>query len=75
MSPNKLGDGMMAHFGFSKAMEDAATRAVRAGLGIVEAVRGLAGAGDGPVAVRVGIASGLTVIGKHGSASSRPTRR
>jgi len=61
---HKLGDGMMAHFGFPKAMEDAATRAVRAGLGIVEAVRGLAGAGDGPVAVRVGIASGLTVIGE-----------
>ena len=61
---HKLGDGMMAHFGFPRALEDAATRAVRAGLGIVEAVRDLAAADDGPVAVRIGIASGLTVIGE-----------
>lgn len=58
---HRLGDGLMAHFGFPRAMEDAATRAVRAGLGIVARVSGLNRVRATAVAVRVGIASGLTV--------------
>ena len=59
---HRLGDGLMAHFGFPRAMEDAAIRAVRAGLGIVARVGRLEKVGETAVTVRVGIASGLTVI-------------
>ncbi|KIT16103.1 ATP-binding protein [Jannaschia aquimarina] len=58
---HRLGDGIMAHFGFPRAMEDAALRAVRAALSIVERTRAMKG-GKGPVEVRIGIASGLTVV-------------
>lgn len=57
-----LGDGLMAHFGYPRALEDAAVRAVRAGLELVDRVRRIRIAG-GPVEARVGIASGLTVVG------------
>src|SRR6516165_9763498 len=36
-----LGDGLLVYFGYPQAHEDDAQRAVRAGLGIVEAMRGL----------------------------------
>ena len=35
-----LGDGLLVYFGYPTAHEDDAARAVRAGLGIVEAIRG-----------------------------------
>jgi class 3 adenylate cyclase/predicted ATPase len=57
-----LGDGMLAYFGFPAAHEDDAERAVRAGLGIVEAVERLMPTRRRvPLAVRVGIATGLVV--------------
>jgi class 3 adenylate cyclase/predicted ATPase len=62
-----LGDGILAYFGYPTAHEDDAERAVRAGLGIVEAVSRLDAVSIGPVsirlAVRVGIATGLVVVG------------
>jgi class 3 adenylate cyclase/predicted ATPase len=62
-----LGDGMMVYFGFPSAHEDDAQRAVRSGLGIVEAVRQLNGrvrAERGiELHVRVGIDTGLVVAG------------
>ncbi len=58
---HRMGDGLMAHFGFPRATEDAAICAVRAGLEIVARVARLNAPG-GPAAVRVGVASGLTVI-------------
>lgn len=67
-----LGDGIMAYFGYPQAHEDDAERAVRAGLGIVERVSLL----DAPVrlAVRVGIDTGLVVIGHTGDGDpSEPT--
>jgi class 3 adenylate cyclase/predicted ATPase len=60
-----MGDGMLVLFGFPHAHEDDAERAVRAGLGMVQAVAGLqAPIGEGePLAMRVGIATGLVVVG------------
>ena len=57
------GDGLMAYFGYPEAREDAAERAVRAGLGIVEAVRAVPGVPAVRLRTRVGIATGLAVVG------------
>ena len=56
-----LGDGVLALFGHPQAHEDDAERAVRAGLAIVEEVKGVAA---DPLSVRVGIHTGATVIGR-----------
>src|SRR5215470_15537584 len=66
-----LGDGLLVYFGYPLAHEDDAQRAVRAGLGMVEAVgqlntrleveRGV------QLAVRLGIHTGLVVVGEVGS--------
>src|SRR4051812_8173436 len=58
-----LGDGVVAYWGWPSAQEDAAERAVRAGLGLVAAVRGLEGPDGAGLTVRVGIATGLAVVG------------
>ena len=57
-----MGDGVLVYFGYPRAHEDDAERAVRAGLGSIEAVSRLDG---GPVKLqaRVGIATGLAVVG------------
>jgi class 3 adenylate cyclase/predicted ATPase len=65
-----LGDGLLVYFGYPRAHEDDAQRAVRAGLGIVEAMgqlnmrltqeRGVS------LAVRLGIHTGLVVVGDVG---------
>jgi predicted ATPase/class 3 adenylate cyclase len=58
-----LGDGILAYFGYPRAHEDDAENAVRASLDLVSAVAKL-DAGDGtPLHVRVGIATGLVVVG------------
>jgi len=51
-------------FGFPRAHKDDAERAVRAGLGIVDAVPRLMTDKDMKLAVRVGIATGPVVIGE-----------
>src|SRR4029453_18347319 len=68
-----LGDGLLVYFGYPRAHEDDAQRAVRAGLGIVEALgplntrltqeRGV------QLAVRVGIHTGLVVVGEVGGST------
>ncbi len=63
-----LGDGILAYFGYPQAHEDDAERAVRAGLGIVEAMDELDSAviralREQP-AVRVGIATGRVLAGE-----------
>ncbi len=56
-----FGDGVLAYFGYPRASEDAAERAAWAGLGVAEAVRRLPTPLGTPLAVRIGIASGLVV--------------
>ena len=58
-----MGDGVLAYFGWPCAHEDEAERAVRAGLAITEAVDRLATPAGGTLAARVGIATGLVVVG------------
>jgi len=58
-----LGDGILAYFGWPVAHEDEAERAVRAGLGIVEAVPAVPTPTGEPLAARVGIATGMVVVG------------
>jgi class 3 adenylate cyclase/ABC-type transport system involved in cytochrome c biogenesis ATPase subunit len=58
-----LGDGILVYFGFPHAQEDAADRAVRAGLEIVEKVGRLKQPDGRPLQARVGIATGLVVTG------------
>ena len=62
-----VGDGIMAYFGFPRAHEDDAERAVLSGLAVVEAACSLrASPGDGPdrnLSVRIGIATGEVVVG------------
>lgn len=66
-----LGDGLMVYFGYPKAHEDDAARAVRAGMDIVDAVRALDAGQPVDVAVRVGIHTGLVVAGDLGGADTR----
>src|SRR5262245_4320711 len=58
-----MGDGVLAYFGYPRADEHDAERAVRAGLQLVEAVAGLDTAAETRLQVRVGIATGLVVVG------------
>jgi class 3 adenylate cyclase len=61
------GDGVLALFGAPVAHEDDPERAVRAGLRIVEAVAGAAA--EHRLDVRVGIETGLVVLGPVGAGS------
>jgi class 3 adenylate cyclase len=58
-----MGDGVLAYYGYPRAYEHDAERAVRAGLGLVEAIPKLATNVGAPLQVRVGIATGLVVVG------------
>ena len=57
------GDGIVAYFGYPAALEDAAERAVRAGLALSQTVPSLASLPDVTLHVRTGIATGLVVVG------------
>ena len=58
-----LGDGILVYFSFPQAQEDAADRAVRAGLEIVKKVGQLKQPDGRALQARVGIATGLVVTG------------
>ena len=58
-----MGDGVLAYFGFPRAHEDDAARAVHAGLDITEVVAGLQTRAHEKLAARVGVATGLVVVG------------
>src|SRR5262249_60753411 len=53
------GDGILAYFGYPRAHEDDAERTVRAGLDIIAAVARLETRAAEPLAVRIGIATGV----------------
>ena len=57
-----MGDGVLVYFGYPQAHEDDAERAVRAGLGVIDAVARLDVKPVEPQA-RVGIATGLVIVG------------
>ncbi len=56
-----MGDGVLVYFGYPQAHEDDAERAVRAGLDLIVAVTGLKT--RAPLQTRVGVATGLVVVG------------
>jgi class 3 adenylate cyclase/predicted ATPase len=60
-----LGDGVLVYFGYPTAHEEDAVRAVRSGLEIVTAVSQLGY--TPPLQVRIGIHTGLVVVGEIGS--------
>jgi class 3 adenylate cyclase/tetratricopeptide (TPR) repeat protein/ABC-type transport system involved in cytochrome c biogenesis ATPase subunit len=69
-----MGDGVLAYFGFPRAFEDAAERAVRAALAILVDVGCITRPDGTTVRARVGIATGLVVVGEiigSGSAQER----
>jgi class 3 adenylate cyclase/predicted ATPase len=69
-----LGDGLLVYFGYPTAHEDDAARAVRAGLRIIDAVQELPHANrrvPDSLQVRIGIHTGLVVLGEMGSGEYR----
>src|SRR3989449_6613270 len=66
-----LGDGLLVYFGYPQAHEDDAHRAVRTGLGILAAMgdlnQGLQQTKGIQLAIRIGIHTGLVVVGEMGS--------
>ena len=58
-----MGDGVLAYFGWPQAHEDDAERAIRAGLATTTAIAALAAPQGDPLAARIGIATGLVVVG------------
>jgi class 3 adenylate cyclase len=72
--PQHLGDGLLVYFGYPTAHEEEAQRAVRAALGIIEAIQQLSFPTiqlPQPVQVRIGIHTGLVVIGEIGNTEKR----
>ena len=67
-----LGDGVLVFFGYPQAHEDDAERAVRAGLQLVAAVAGLRTRAS--LQTRVGIATGLVVVGEIADAGGPQER-
>ncbi|WP_407169005.1 adenylate/guanylate cyclase domain-containing protein [Bradyrhizobium sp. ORS 111] len=69
-----MGDGILTYFGFPRAHEDEAERAIRSGLDIVDAVAKLETPARRKLAVRIGIATGIVVVGDligHGPGQER----
>jgi class 3 adenylate cyclase/predicted ATPase len=60
---NYIGDGVMALFGYPRAHEDDAERAMHAALTIIRANSG----SKAHVKVRIGVATGLVVVGEDGT--------
>jgi class 3 adenylate cyclase/predicted ATPase len=58
-----MGDGVLAYFGYPEADEDNAEQAMRAGLALVDAVANLRTDDGAELQVRIGIATGVVVVG------------
>jgi class 3 adenylate cyclase len=67
-----LGDGLLVYFGYPQAHEDDAHRAVRTGLGILDAMEALNNCIEHDkgirLVVRLGLHTGLVVVGEMGGA-------
>ena len=71
---NFIGDCMLVYFGWPRAHEDDAERAVRAGLAMLQTVDGLRLPSGESLSVRAGIATGPVVVGdliRHGPAQEQ----
>src|SRR5881409_1730569 len=66
-----LGDGLLVYFGYPVAHEDDAQRAVRAGLGILAELQRQNTRLQQPLQVRIGIHTGLVVVGEMGGGIKR----
>jgi class 3 adenylate cyclase len=69
-----LGDGVLAYFGYPEAHEDDSERAVRAGLQLIDAISAIDPRSGFKPQIRVGVATGLVVVGEligEGSAQER----
>ena len=66
-----MGDGVLAYFGWPAAHEDDAERAVRAGLAITGSVERLAAPTGERLAARIGIATGIVVVGDTPNLAAR----
>src|SRR5580700_1526988 len=69
-----MGDGALVYFGYPEAHEDDAERAIRAGLALIEAMASMRLSVQVRPQVRVGIATGLVVVGEligEGTAQER----
>ena len=58
-----MGDGVLAYFGYPRGLEDAAERAVHAGLALTKEVARRSSPLGEPLAVRIGIATGIVIVG------------
>ncbi len=58
-----MGDEILCYFGWPNAHEDDAERAVRTGMAIMAAMTGLRTPAGEPLSARIGIATGLVVVG------------
>src|ERR1700744_551711 len=59
-----LGDGATVYFGYPRAHEDAAERAVRAAVAVIAAVRQLRSERGVELRLRIGISTGLVIVGE-----------
>jgi hypothetical protein len=59
-----MGDGLLVYFGYPQAHEDEAENAVHAGLDLVARVSQLLLPSGEPLATRVGIATGVVIVGE-----------
>src|SRR5262249_23919515 len=65
-----VGDGLLVYFGYPLAHEDDAARAARSGLGILEALPALNARLPRPIQVRIGIHTGVVVVGEIGGGNN-----
>ena len=70
-----MGDGVLCYFGWPRAHEDDAERAVRAGLAATRSVGEISRPQGQRLAARVGIATGLVVVGEYGRRRVGPGAR
>ncbi|WP_278922591.1 ATP-binding protein [Pseudophaeobacter profundi] len=66
-----LGDGLLVYFGWPVAYEDHSYRALAAGLDTLQRAQQLKAPDGSPISVRIGVASGLVVVGDLVGQSTR----